>query len=626
MLKQPVKGPIRTLLLLSAITILAVAFIYGVGFLRRTLLQPQWKITTVPEAEVINFVLYTVDEQVLNLTAHLYQLEPGTDRSVHLEIKKNGRWEKIATTEVMEPEFIAPFQIKGWDDSQDYPYRVRHGESATYTGTIRANPLEKEEILVAAFTGNGNSDRGPRPDIIRNIETIDPDLLFFSGDQVYDHQGHFVSWHLFGRQFGEITRNRPTVVIPDDHDVGLGNLWGDGGDPGFGGYKNPTYVNQVQHAQTSHLPDPYDPTPIQRGIGTYYTSLKWGRIGFAILEDRKFKSQINILDRERLEEAGIVFSRPDHIEKLPDPELLDVPQGTLLGDRQLRFLKEWTADWSNQDMKAVLSQAPFAATAHLHGPSRVYLAADLDSNGWPQSARDRALHEIRKGFAFHINGDQHLATVLEYGIDAYGDAGYSFSVPSIVNHYRRWWSPEDKTNTQTVGDLAYTGQYLDNFGNKITMRAYANPNPTRLTYNPWVSRGEGFGIVRFNKRLRTITMECWPRGCDVTDPNCEQYPGWPVTISHKENYGRQAAGYLPTLKFSDVENPVVQIVDESREEIIYTVRIKGSTFRPKVFQEGRYTINVRSGERQLTFKEVAMVTDGMDKTIPVTFRGGEGEK
>jgi len=607
---------LRALLFLAIIAAVALIFIYGLGFIRRTLLEPNWKIAQVPDAEEINFVLYTVDDRVLNLTAHLYRLDPDQDRTVRLEIKRDGTWEQIATTEVQEPEFIAPFQIKEWDDTRAYEYRVRHGEEAAYTGLIRANPVDKEEIVVAAFTGNGNSDRGPRSDIIRNIKTIDPDLLFFSGDQVYDHQGHFISWHLFGRQFGDITRDRPTVILPDDHDVGNANLWGAGGEPGFGGYKDPAYVRQVENTQTSHLPDPYDPTPIKRGIGTYYTSLKWGRVGFAILEDRKFKSQIDILDRDYLESNGVVFSRPDHIEKLPDPAILDNPEGKLLGERQLAFLEEWTTDWTDQDMKAVLSQAPFAATAHLHGPSRVYLAADLDSNGWPQTARDRALKAIRKSFAIMINGDQHLATLLQQGVDEHGDAGFSFSVPSIINHYRRWWSPGDVTD-EPLGDLAYTGPYHDNFGNKITMHAYANPNPTRTKYNRWLSRGEGFGIVRFNKHMRTITFECWPRGCDVNSPNCQQYPGWPITIHQEDNYGRQAQAYLPTLHFSKTTDPVVQVIRESDGSTVYTLRVDGKSFRPKVFQDGAYTIHIRSDGGQVTYTGIQALPVGKNQTLEV---------
>jgi hypothetical protein len=571
---------------------------------------------------VINFVLYTVDDQVLNLTAHLYRLEPGDDQTVRLEVNKNGEWEEIATTEVAKPEFIAPFQVKNWDDSQAYEYRVRHGDEATYTGLIRANPVDKEEIVVAGFACNGNTDRGPRPDVIKNIQALDPDLLFFSGDQIYDHKTHFVSFHLFGRQFGEITRDRPTVVIPDDHDVGNANLWGAGGEKGFGGYKDPAYVRQVENSQTSHLPDPYDPTPIQRGIRTYYTSLKWGRIGFAILEDRKFKSQVDILDRAALEEQGVVFSRQDHVVKLPDPDLLDVPEGTLLGDRQLAFLEEWTADWTEQDMKAVLHQAPFSGTAHLHGPSRTRLAADLDANGWPQSARDRALRIIRKGFAFMITGDRHLATVTHQGIDEHGDSGYAFAMPAIVSVYRRWWSPEEPANGITGSDLAYTGNYLDGFGNKISMIAYANPNPTRVSYDRWLAQGAGFGIIRFNKSKRSITMELWPRGCDVTKPNCKQYTGWPITISQEDNYGQEALNYLPTLQISGAEDPVVQVIKESTGEVVYTLRIKGTHYYPKVFEEGEYKIKVWSENQDLEFNNLQPVPEGQQDTLEVDFNQG----
>ena len=79
--------------------------------------------------------------------------------------------------------------------------------------------------------------------------------------------------------------------------MGHGNLWGAGGKQSLtgaghdGGYFKPVeYVKEVERAQTSHLPDAYDPMPVQRGIGVYYTSLNWGGISFAIIEDRKFKT------------------------------------------------------------------------------------------------------------------------------------------------------------------------------------------------------------------------------------------------------------------------------------------------------------------------------------------------
>ena len=45
------------------------------------------------------------------------------------------------------------------------------------------------------------------------------------------------------------------------------------------------------------------------------------------------------------------------------------------------------------------------------------MAADMDSNGWPPSGRDRALRAMRKGFAVHLAGDQHLASTIQYGVE-----------------------------------------------------------------------------------------------------------------------------------------------------------------------------------------------------------------
>ncbi len=578
-----------------------------------------WMVTKAAAEDVICFALYTVHNNTLKLTAQLYELNADADRTVRLEIKDGGQWKEIAATRVIERGFTAPFRVENWDSTRDYEYRVAHGRAAFYTGTIRKDPVDKEEIVVAAFTGNSNQNRGPRTDLIENIKKQDPDLLFFSGDQVYDHGKHFPAWLLFGRQFGEIIRDRPTICIPDDHDVGLGNVWGAGGKPGPGGYGDPEFVKEVERAQTSHLPDPFDPTPIERGIGVYYTALTWGRIGFAVIEDRKFKSQTNILDHADLTAKGVKFTRADHIQVLPDVKLVDVPEARLLGERQLKFLREFSADWTGTDMKAVLSQTVFAGAAHIHGGPNSRLEADLDCNGWPQTGRNRALAEIRKGFGLMIGGDQHLATVIHHGIDDFSDAGYSFCVPSIVNYYNRWWSPKERGANPIESELEFTGQYLDGFGNKVTMLAYANPDPDRPKYDGWGARAAGHGIVRFNKKTRKITIECWPRGCDVDNPQHSQYPGWPITIDQQDNDGRKAVAWLPTLKIQGQTDPVVQVIDESDGRIVYTLRILGSEFRPKVFAKGPYTIIVGEGAARKTFRGVQSLGADESKTIAVEF-------
>jgi len=585
-------------------------------------------IPDVTRDKVICFALYTVQNNVLKLNAQLYPLEPGEDRTVRLEIMQDGKWKQIAQTRVIEEGWTAPFRIERWDSTRNAEYRVAHGTQAYYTGTIRRDPIDKDVIVVAAFTGNSilpqHGGDIPKADIVENVKKLNADLLFFSGDQVYDHNRHYAAWLKFGRDFGEIIRNTPTVTIPDDHDVGQGNLWGQGGRLSQvraghdGGYAAPLeYVKEVERAQTSHLPDPFDPTPIERGIGVYYTALTAGRVSFAIIEDRKFKTGPEAV----LPPMGISPNRPDHVS-VPDydPSVLDVPEATLLGERQIKFLQHWAADWHDCDMKAVLSQTVLAGGAHLHGSRNNRLYADLDSNGWPQAGRNRALMEIRKAFALMIAGDQHLATIIHHGVTDWNDSGYSLCVPSIANLYLRWWAPLQPGKNPEPGAPEYTGEFLDGLGNKITMLAVANPTPEE-NHDKLTTRAAGFGVVKFNTKTREITLECWPRNVDITDPQAKQYPGWPRTIHQQDNYSRKPVAYLPTIQVEGMTNPVVQIIDESTDDIVYTLRINGTSFTPKIFKKEKCTIKIgeQGTSRMKTLTGVEPLAAGEIKTVTVTF-------
>ena len=89
--------------------------------------------------------------------------------------------------------------------------------------------------------------------------------------------------------------------------------------------------------------------------------------------------------------------RPDHILNPDyDPKSVDVPGAVLLGERQLTFLDDWGRDWRGADMKAALSQTIFCGGAHIHGRVGGRLHADLDSNGWPQTGRNKAIAALRK--------------------------------------------------------------------------------------------------------------------------------------------------------------------------------------------------------------------------------------
>ncbi len=587
----------------------------------------------------ILFSQYTLSRGVLKLTAQLPPVGPQDDNTVRLQIQRKGDWETLAEAPVDSLARTATFRISDWDATKDVPYRlvyrlaVGSGQKQTFLwrGTIRKEPWQKKEFVLAAFTGN-NDIGFPHSEIVEHVRKHNPDLLFFSGDQIYERVGDYElqrapldkavldylrKWYLFGWAYRDLLKDRPSVSIPDDHDVYHGNIWGAGGRAaprGLTGYAAqdaggyimpPAWVNMVQRTQTSHLPDPYDPAPVLQGIGVYYCQLDYAGLSFAILEDRKFKSAPKPL----LPQARVVNGFAQNPNFDPKTQS-DVPGAVLLGKRQLAFLRHWSQDWSHHTwMKIVLSQTAFACVQTLpkgakgdnivprmpipapgEYPKGLVPAADMDSDGWPPSGRNRALREMRRAFALHVAGDQHLGFVVQYGIDNWRDAGYVFCVPSVSNLWPRRWFPEQPGRHRAPGSPRYTGDFEDGFGNKITVWAAANPHKTGRKPAVLYDRAPGYGIIRFDRDTREIRLECWPRW---EDPETgKPYPDWPITIHQEDNGGAKHTVFLPEIRVHGLQDPVVQVIDEVTHEPVYTLRIRGNAYRPWVFEEGSYTVRV----------------------------------
>jgi len=597
---------------------------------------------------------HTLSQNVLKLTAQLLPLGKKDTKDVYFQIKRDEQWRTISTSRIIEPGFTAPFKIRNWDSNLDIEYRVAYTlknaksmlEEYFYEGTIRHDPLEKEEMVVAAFTGNHNVSKPgveggtfpwsnavwfPHLDIVQHVTAQNPDFLFFSGDQVYEgasptaadlsfpYLDYLYKWYLWCWAFRDLTRNIPSAVIPDDHDVFHGNVWGAEGkatDVGLsganaqdsGGYKLPAeFVNMVQRTQASHLPDPFDPTPVKQGIGVYYSSILYGGISFAVIEDRKFKSAPKQLLPEAQVQNGWA-QNPNFSAK----KSADVPGAKLLGNRQLEFLEKWAADWGNGTwMKVLLSQTLFANIATLpkgalNGsiiPSLEVLpidgyaendfpVSDMDSNGWPQAGRNKAIKTIRKGFAVHLSGDQHLGSTIQYGVENWNDSGYALCTPSVANFWPRRWYPNTPGKNRSPESPRYTGEYEDGFGNKITVHAVSNPHISGKEPAGLHDLSPGYAIARFNRKTREISLENWPRWANPKNPEHGPYPGWPVKFYQEDNYGRTAKAYLPEFVVEGMTNPVFQVIDEEKNEIILTLRTKTNSFRPKVFKKGLYTVIV----------------------------------
>jgi hypothetical protein len=112
------------------------------------------EIPEVTKDKVICFALYTVHNNILKMTAQLYPLDANDPRTVRLQMRDDGKWAQIAESKVIDKGWIATFRIEGWDSTCDTQYRLAHGTSAFYTGTIKNDPVDKDVIVVAAFTGN----------------------------------------------------------------------------------------------------------------------------------------------------------------------------------------------------------------------------------------------------------------------------------------------------------------------------------------------------------------------------------------------------------------------------------------------------------------------------------------
>ncbi len=579
----------------------------------------------------IVLAMHTLSGGILKMTAQLAAVSSQDVSQLTLERWRNGVWETAASAPVDFPSRTATFRVPGWDAAQDTPYRVRcdlsrtDGSTATqyWNGTIRHDPVEKNEIVVAGLTcmihvtgGFNGVDKGsettwtgdrisfPHADFAANLAKHDPDVLLFTGDQIYEGSSptqvdrsspanseldYLYKWYLFCWSVADLARDRPATCMPDDHDVFQGNLWGEGGkstssDSQGGFIMPPSFVNMVQRTQTSHLPDPYDPTPVAQGITVYYTTMTYGRIGFAIFEDRKWKTG------------------PDN----PPP----TSQLELLGGRQTAFLEAWTKDWKGHDMKLAVSQTQLTQGTTHSGPNLAHKGMDTDANGWPPARRDEAVRLLRKGFAPHVNGDQHLGMVVQHGVDAHGDSNYSFCVPAISNAWPRVWDPSNPNDGPTSTFAPVAGDYTDKFGNLIRVIAAGNPAHYYNGFSTGVSpaeihdRGPGYGILRFDKTARTIRFEAWPRFADPGDastwralgpgnpPVNGMYPGWPITIRQIDNYGRTPVAYLPVVVENAVNNPVIEVIDESTGGTVYALRIEGHLFRPHVFATGSYTVEI----------------------------------
>jgi alkaline phosphatase D len=588
--------------------------------------------------------VHTLSKGKLKITAQLPPLSLASNPTVALDTWNGNAWTQIATAPVDNTDnlssYTATFAIPGWNDTVDTGYRLRlnvGGTDYTWTGTIRRDPVDKEELVIALTNCQRINDipNGlnvqvdgfdwspvmmwhPHPQSFDHIAKHQPDVLLAVGDQMYEPQptskdtssdrnrqlDFLYKWYLWVLQARELARDIPTVVIPDDHDIYQGNLWGEGGIAttveATGGYiEPPEWVRMSERAHTSNLPDPDPYNPVQppptveQGIGVYFTGMTYGRLGFAILEDRKFKTGPNA----------------------PPP----AAEQHLLGERQHAFLREWNKDWAGQDLKLVVSQSPLGNLNTHRSSDYLFNLNDRDTHGWPTHRRNEAWRLLRASRMFQLAGDQHLGTLAHHGADSPRDAGISFAAPAMSNFFPRIFDPLNPANGTTPTVSPYKGDYF--FNGVGTLPDGVTPNLTSNDphhfailaaansdqyyqrtngINPpnYHDRGAGYGITRVNRTTREVTFEAWPIHADPEYPQTgSQYSDWPQTFRQTDNDGRVPTGYLPVIDTLWRANPVVRVFDEATGELIHAMRIRGSRYRPPVYNNSAtYRVEIAYGD------------------------------
>ncbi len=535
----------------------------GARFWFRHLLTAGEKIARHPERALgpILGTLYSVNGESLKLSAQLAPVGESEPQQLKVQYRAPGGAWRDGPVATLEPGFTAQFQVKNWDATRAWEYRVVYpidvSNPATYTGTIQKDPGKTRALKIGLLSctiaaarsleggvGAPELPQGellgryteknfyfPHRRLVENLSRHSPDLLVFAGDQLYEGNptrrdggiaptlDYLYKWYLWVWSFRELTRNTPTVIQVDDHDVYHGNLWGNGGrlaperDQNRGGYRcRGDFVNIVQRTQCGHNPEPYDPTRVDQDISVYYCAFRYGGVSFALIEDRKFKTS--------------PMQGGD----------LDVHEAELLGERQENFLQAWAKDWDDVSAKVCLTQSLFGCVQT--SPAGKPLT-DFDANGYPMLGRDRAVELLRQARALVLAGDQHLGTLVRHGLETYNDAVVQFTGPAAGSSWQRWFEPRNPLPNPSA--TPNTGDFTDAYGNKVRVLAVANPKLSFAEYRKQRKgrgqglgdrrlKSEGYGIIRVEHEAKRFVIECWPWTVDPNAADARQFPGWPYIL------------------------------------------------------------------------------------------------
>lgn len=375
---------------------------------------------------------------------------------------------------------MCTFRISDLPMDESYKYKVTYYPKVRNRDTVfdyqGLVPLQTGKPLIAALSCLGHRDTIDADSLVQGVLDSNPDVIVLLGDHNYFH--HQVSYGFLETIYhiNKITKSLPTIVQLDDHDYGLGNIFGAGingtynSGEGFIGSHPCLFMSYEQQA-LSHLPDPASSKTLLNGIKYRYTNYIYGEVDMAIMEARKFKNR----------------------------------KDTLLGQDQ----EDWLENWCNDSnlTRIVLTQTPFISIAtHYRGHKKPKWTATnnkpgKDPNGFPPEARARALEILKDCSSLVVSGDQHLGFSVEYPEYNIMDC----ATPAAYNSV--FWR---------INDNPLNGTYTDNHGNLFTLKEIYNiplkiremtpMSTTHTSPDIYRARGDGFLIVKLNGSHATCEM------------------------------------------------------------------------------------------------------------------------
>jgi alkaline phosphatase D len=563
-----------------------------------------------------------------------------------IDIRKQGDnvWRDQAKIAFNPANNRVVYNLDTLDNSENWEYRIIYKlpyskETTKYyyhSGLIKSLPsLDKKKNIIFL---NGKADENYSASFVENILGETPDLVVFTGnhtgsekwigDTSITKEAYYVQWLLFLNTYHNLLSEVPAILLPGKLDVNQEKIWGNQGEkknnypidsifPSVyrnkeyqwhqqqGGYlMRNEYINYVYELQTAHIPFDTkfnDSNPVATG------SINYQGIDIALLESYYYKTSPEGIFGDTEIYNGIPRKR------WTSAKTFDVENATIYGKQQIEFLENWAKNWQESSLKIMLSQEPKYAMA-TYPDSFFYISEypelpnivgnesdkiklkDLSFNSWPQAERNKVIEILRSNHILDISGTDNIGAVVIQGVNRWGDANYSFDVPSVspISSYR--WTPEQTKYGSPEDYDKNCGDYFDSFLNRLRILAVVNTENKS-------GEVQYYGKLEFSPENGSIQLYCKAS----TKEGTQNIDGWPIKLSIADNYNRPARNYLPPIKIeNDNTNKRIVTVKDDNGEIVYSLPINGKTFTPKVFERGTYSMEIQkvAGEKPTIIRDI----------------------